>query len=645
MPPRKQQKISPSTTTRTTGARSGSRGYRQAASNTSSAAVTTASSGNSARNAEDLSTIIESPQSLFHQIEELKLKIVEMDQKLQEKDQKIQEKDQKLQEKDQKLQEKDQKIGHLKRKEANHSFYSLLSIAENQLKLKSESSYSASGTHHLKATATEMQQLSLTKFDSKMMERVKQMPQVSQLLVKFVDQTYLDQPALKFKEYRYVTEADVAVIVSDAVNDAVVLYKHLVRSKPEIKIRMERSLFSCRFDILVVLHSDYPILAIEVKKPMLPGKLHNSTKILGQVFDYAQLLMACGVSRPYVVLSTFEESMLCWVNFSSDESIQQHDKVTVATSTNSEDKETQSPPSLVDLPQTTSNEKDVQYGREFFRTQLFKPHQLVQFLHTGLYKSINENGGNRNIKRIYQLVEGKQYYFERVLKTSSSDNKNYGWQSLTFTLGKAITSNKRNTSTDSIDFYIIGTLGYGSTSTVYQAIDSNGMLVAIKVYAKTDDDNGILMSTNSFKKTATDAVAKEIKNFQTLYSDILDKKVRTFQLFENMHCLIMPFFRPVQKNERAGLMAQIQSVFNGRFHNNSLMYASDDIRWRHVGSYICANKKEHTILYDLADLVAIDTEDKATIAMDHFKVLYERIGTEEVVQAVNSFVMTETKTG
>jgi hypothetical protein len=76
---------------------------------------------------------------------------------------------------------------------------------------------------------------------------------------------------------------------------------------------MEWGLFLCRPDIVVVFHQDIPIFAIEVKQPLSHGdSLKDAQGVLGQAFDYAMLLQATGLTKAYVVILTFEESMLCW---------------------------------------------------------------------------------------------------------------------------------------------------------------------------------------------------------------------------------------------------------------------------------------------------------------------------------------------
>jgi hypothetical protein len=107
-------------------------------------------------------------------------------------------------------------------------------------------------------------------------------------------------------------EADVAALVRMALSDTLKLLS--INHNLELTVRMERSLFSCRPDILVVstaMH-DLPLFAIEVKK-YKERDLFNVGKVLGQVFDYAEILAAFGHKLPFVVLSSFEQSFVCWL--------------------------------------------------------------------------------------------------------------------------------------------------------------------------------------------------------------------------------------------------------------------------------------------------------------------------------------------
>jgi hypothetical protein len=69
-----------------------------------------------------------------------------------------------------------------------------------------------------------------------------------------------------------------------------------------------------------------------------------------------------------------------------------------------------------------------------------------------------------------------------------------------------------------------------------------------------------------------------------------------------MHCVVMPFFKPVEKAKREETLKDIETVLKGPFLTYNLKYREDDFRWRHVGSFQDTEGEEHCVLYDLADL-------------------------------------------
>jgi serine/threonine-protein kinase RIO1 len=61
---------------------------------------------------------------------------------------------------------------------------------------------------------------------------------------------------------------------------------------------------------------------------------------------------------------------------------------------------------------------------------------------------------------------------------------------------------------------VIGKLGSGTASNVWHALDSNGNEVAIKMYMKTTDDEGQMLTAKDFVTQAEEAVEKEVKRLK-----------------------------------------------------------------------------------------------------------------------------------
>ena len=103
----------------------------------------------------------------------------------------------------------------------------------------------------------------------------------------------------------YQNETEVQDYVKNTIKDAV----KLLGLESVLSVRPEISLFSYRPDILVVMHKRIGIvLVVEVKKPCL--EVFTSQSVGGQVYDYLVGMLAGRVSRPFVVLSSYDRMVL-----------------------------------------------------------------------------------------------------------------------------------------------------------------------------------------------------------------------------------------------------------------------------------------------------------------------------------------------
>jgi Family of unknown function (DUF5898) len=296
-----------------------------------------------------------------------------------------------------------------------------------------------------------------------------------------------------------------------------------------------------------------------------------------------------------------------------------------------------------------ANETSNENHRILCRSEIYEPHKLVPLLYTGLCKAIKENQSyyGQRTKQIYKLEMGNSYLFQNALRTGSK--KQYSWEALEFTVGSKVSSKMIGKPVKDNDYFIIGILGYGSTSSVYQAIDSNGMVVAIKMYVKpVEDVSANSISGQEFNEVAVATMTQELLNFQNLYGAMLKDKVRIVYLFDYLCCLVMPFFEPVQKDDRTEKLKGIESVLANCFTAQNLKYHDDDICWRHVGIYqyfnVDSNKKQHVsneiILYDLASLQTIPAEDCDGMVSHHLSILEKRSGYEKVSTPEREFIKT-----
>jgi hypothetical protein len=142
-------------------------------------------------------------------------------------------------------------------------------------------------------------------------------------------------------------------------------------------------------------------------------------------------------------------------------------------------------------------------------------------------------------------------------------------------------------------YYVVGVIGNGNTSNVFHAVDLDCKEYAIKMYVKRFDGNTHL-TKKEFEENGQKSVMTEVKNFNSIYPNL-----NVFcQKLNKHHCVVMPFFDPVPKEEREGFIEKIEKVLEV-FASNKRKYKDEDVRWRHVGLY-----EGKCILYDLAELKA-----------------------------------------
>ena len=521
-------------------------------------------------------------------------------------------------------------------------------------------------------------------------ETLKSATTASFLLQAFVDQSHVTTPDLLFKNLAYGSEADICSWINFAFSDAIaILEAEGFFKKNECSTKLERGLFGCRPDILVVRDKKGAcLLAIEVKQPMpiqqqQPQKsLVDKPKVLGHAFDHAMAMDAFGQGTAVVIITSFEESYLCSLNESDFEEENERDitersdgdeKAKAARSIS----QTQSPPTFK-TPQlfqyeglaatvshdysssssSPSKSKSSPNGsltskssddsktmdhdsaevkclftkgtneRLLYRSTSYKSHQLVQLACTAL--KIARTKYEESTQAIYQLSPDTTYDFPKALRVVDNQSALF-WGNLVVRLGQTIESQAhsrkdplcaRGATQVTVDgnddkaYYIIGKLGHGATSNVYQALNSSGKQVALKLYVKNYDGNR-LMERDEFDVVAQAATKREAEYLRAFYP-FLEEEVKVVKIF-SLYCVVMPFFEPILKEKREDQLPKIEDVLTNTFQKQRLKYQWDDIRWSHVGNYEDSKGEQRCILYDLSDLVEGSDSSFVQQHLNHFK--------------------------
>jgi hypothetical protein len=179
-------------------------------------------------------------------------------------------------------------------------------------------------------------------------------------------------------------------------------------------------------------------------------------------------------------------------------------------------------------------------------------------------------------------------------------SNSYSWDSLNIEYKGLLTHDHRmKDSTGKL--YLISYIGRGATSKVYRCITGDGYSCVAKIYVNRRCSDNKIMSETAFQTFSGEKVSEELTNLENIYGSTELKGYFWSETLNNRHCIIMPFFEPIKKDQRKS-----DDVMNGirqqlhLFIENGKKYRASDQLWRHVGYF---NNKIY--LFDLGDLIGI----------------------------------------
>ena len=464
----------------------------------------------------------------------------------------------------------------------------------------------------------------------------------------------------------YWNEADISSIIFAALADAVNLANLLFGE--QLIIRHEHSLFKLRPDQLVVYDeaSGLSVPIVEGKQPA-PKKEESiaSATVEGQIFDYALVGKVFGHDAPFVVLTSFEECIAYWLDETLSNDLAKQTEfpgmrsprdIDAQTSTAAGDPGTPSPfkrcrseslpvgehvsnrdlqPLNAESPFANTggagarNEFTPRQARSLHRSNACEGHQLVLLIFNCIARGLQALDKKRT-KKICSLDYGTRVC-RTALKMSCTG---YQWGLLDAIVGQSIddigmrtlrAKKKKKTgmlgaikgcfSSHSQLYYVVGIIGTGDTSKVFQALDSNGAECTIKMYLKqTKDNNGNFDNSNEQNRKAKAACQLEVQNAKLLYGAGCGY---FHQVLNSRHCVVMPFYHPIPKGERKASLGAVETLLTD-FAKKNRKFVSQDRRWCHVGQRkMLGTNAQSIVLFDLADLVEISKADnEATVAAD-----------------------------
>ena len=142
-------------------------------------------------------------------------------------------------------------------------------------------------------------------------------------------------------------------------------------------------------------------------------------------------------------------------------------------------------------------------------------------------------------------------------------------------------------------YYLVGLLNSGPTYTVLRAVTQEGYECVVKMYIREYDEDW--RKIPNFDSNGRDAVSGEAQMYHNLYPEI-SEYVWTEKLC-GRHCLILPFFEEVPKEDRMSVAESVSSLYKERFVSSGYRVTVDNVLWRHVGLF-----NEKSYLYSLGHL-------------------------------------------
>jgi hypothetical protein len=436
---------------------------------------------------------------------------------------------------------------------------------------------------------------------------------------------------------RYENEYDVHDFIQTALRDATTICNEIIKhqtrredlvSPPVLDVRRESILFSNILDHVVVFDvvSGAPVFSVETKKVWndLPKG------VFGQVYDQLCEMQAKGHPNPFGALTCFDSTYIVWLdNDSSKRVLKSLAEEEYGTNrlkrivrgllgahhdaSRSEQPFTQSPVKEKS-PVKKKKSAGAQDGftqvatRNVTRSAKILPEEVVAAFVCAIFCSLDGIQNPRQIKsfELKEQVEENALYLNK---------KSMEWGTF-----RATFKGPAKKSVRLPKLYLIDYLGMGSTSKVYRALTEEGYDCVVKIYVKRRGDNKVVLTKKVFDAEAQKAVAREVKAYKTIYGDELRGYVWQ-QKLNNHQCVIHPYFKHLDKEDRIKLLEQIRTRLNS-FAKCGKAFATSDQVWRHVGLF-----NDKVYLFDLADLESGNADD----VENHIKRLrFRQTGTHTV---------------
>jgi hypothetical protein len=340
-------------------------------------------------------------------------------------------------------------------------------------------------------------------------------------------------------------------------------------------------------------------------------------------------MQSFGHKAPFVVLLSFEETHVTWLNESLPQALAAGRGQIEAVSTNGSSlsversdnaldqvDKTPLPPNLINVDsclqaqsslksQAPSGSQQLMFEADAERkfchsTTKYNSSQLTRVLYSAILCGLQglDRSSTKSITRFTPPSAGDA---RRCFELSEDS---YSWGTVSSNQKRRTLLNKSSKK----KYYVVGVIGSGSTSKVFHAVDLDCKEYAIKMYVQRFYGDTYL-TDKDFEEKGRQSATTEVNNFNLIYPNlnVVGEKLN------KRHCVIMPLFDPVPKDEREGFIEKIENVLNV-FASKNLKYNDEEVHWRHVGVH-----EGKCILYDLAELEASTSKSFVPQHLEEFK--------------------------
>jgi hypothetical protein len=430
---------------------------------------------------------------------------------------------------------------------------------------------------------------------------------------------------------------DVTAICNTILENAAA--KMNIKKRSFLTVRQEMGIFSNRLDHAVVfnLTSNVPVFCIETKKDIggeFEGNYNN--RALGQAFDQLKALQLLGHPRPLSAITCFNKTYVTcldagigWDDVPARDSLQ---KTIINLPCSPQLDSSPSPFEVIEAvddertphQQSGRRKKSIpgfvaDTERRIIRSTNYVDHR--QFISALVVLTLNALEENYIPKPFQKLTPGV-YVGRPCIEMTENE---YKWGTIKTTY-KGPCNLKKNPKLDKL--YLLRCIGTGITSKAYHAITMDGFDCVVKLYVRRHNENGSMKKKEEFESESLVHVTREVNHYNEIYGEELSDYVWN-QKLNSMDCVILPFFQPIEVQDRLDKISDIEDCLK-KFTEKNLAFRECDQCWRHVGCF-----KEKVYLFDLGDLEFCD--DAQEYATKHINCLVNKLKTSASSDSTVSF--------